>query len=161
MIKKQRIIAGFSLVLFFFTLSISFIPTKAAAKSDTLTATSQKYFKLQAFQRCIDGGSLNTPNLNLPPAGGSTPAKLSINGFAGLSGLIPKSIGTPFGDMDDSPIDELPGDDFYWWPSEMGVSVGYSVAKDDGKWICSISGHADEWFSLIGFKDFKDFREVL
>lgn len=159
MINKQRIIAGFSLVLFFFTLSISFIPTKAAAKSDTLTATSQKYFKLQAFQRCIDGGSLNTPNLNLPPAGGSTPAKPTINGFAGFSGLIPKSIGTPFGDMDDSPIDVLPGDDFYWWPSEMGVSVGYSVAKDDGKWICSTSGHADEWFSLIGFKDFKDFRE--
>jgi hypothetical protein len=46
-----------------------------------------------------------------------------------------------------------------WIPSGTTISVGYVVDPDNGEWACGIASHADDWFKLIGYKNFKDFRD--
>jgi hypothetical protein len=46
-----------------------------------------------------------------------------------------------------------------WRSSGTTISTGYVVDPDNGEWACGIGSHADDWFKLIGYKNFKDFRD--
>jgi hypothetical protein len=148
---------AFIVLLSFQLLTTTIFLTPKAYAATNPEDSLKKYLKLEAFKRCIDGASSPKPNPFAPPNGLST--QPTINTSGGLSSIIPKKTATPFGYLDDSPVDYLPGSDYYWYSSEMGVSVGAEVDNDNGQWICGISSHTDEWFKLIGYKDFKDFRD--
>lgn len=150
--------------VFISTLFSGLIPPRrvyAAPPTNEKDFTNEikNYFKLSAFAKCVDGG---TAPVNIPTR--IPQAQIPGNAHGGLSGIIPKSSETPFGYYAGIPGGSAaPGSgegwDYVWARSDYSVSVGYTVDNSNGNWICGIGSHADEFFKLIGYNSFKDFRD--
>ena len=147
------------LFVFIFQLTFGLVsaitPQKAYADAN-FNSDISKYFKLKAFDICIEGDVNVVPNPVAIPHGWSTTPTINI--FAGLSELIPVGAQSPLGYFDYQNVPVI-DDRTFWAPSELGVSVSYSVAGDDGKWICGNAGHFSEWVKLIGYSSWKDWRD--
>lgn len=148
---KSRLFSLFGLILIGILLFNTVSPPSARADTAAIDTNLKKYLKLKAFDECLDGG---VKWVGYPVAG---PISVNINLDAGFSANIPRTSGTPFGYLYELP--DFGPAPYIWAKSEKGVSVGHTVASDDGKWLCGTEGHADEWFKLIGYSGFKDFRD--